>query len=116
MLSGKNNTQSILAGIVNGGYTYVFTSFEIVLFKKFKNNISDQSFFINYLCLLAIDKIHFVGKWGKNFRPQMYVKIEKVQKQIPCHIFLLRVLATLAKNILLKVMKKVGFLPNYRLM
>ena len=77
VLNGENNTRNVLAGIANGGYTHVFTSPEIALSKKFKSSVLDQSSFTNRLCLLAIDNIHLVEEWGKNFRP-MYAKIQKV--------------------------------------
>lgn len=41
VLNGKNNTQSILAGIANGGYTHVFTSPKIALSEKFKSSVLD---------------------------------------------------------------------------
>lgn len=115
VLNGENNMHSVFTGIANGNYTHVFTSSEIVFSKKFKNSILDQSYFTNPLYLLVIDKIHFVEEWGKNFR-SMYAEIEKVQKRILCYILLLGVSAILTKSICLKVVKKAGFLPNYRLM
>lgn len=94
MLNNKNNTWNILASIVNRGYIYVFTSLEIAFSKIFKNSILNQIFFIDCLCLLAIDKIYLIKKWGKNFH-SMYTKIEKVWNQIPYHVFLLKILAIL---------------------
>ncbi len=115
VLNGENNTQRVFADIASGGYIHVFTSQEIALSKKFKNSVLDDCSFTDHLCLLAIDEIHLVEEWNKNFRP-MYAKIEKVQKRIPCHVPLLRVSATLTKSIYSKVIEKAGFLPNYRLM
>lgn len=79
VLNRKNNMWNVLAGIANRGYTHVFTSSEIALSKKFKNNILNQSFFTNCLCLLVIDEIHLIEEQNKNFQ-SMYTKIEKVQK------------------------------------
>lgn len=115
VLNGENNMRNTFADIANGGYIHVFISPEIALSKKFKSSILDQNSFINCLCLLAIDELYLVEEWGKNFRP-MYAQLEKVWKQIPCHISLLGLLATLTKSIRLKVVKKAGFLPNYWLM
>lgn len=79
VLNGENNTQSVLADITNGGYTHFFTSLEIILSKKFKNNVLNDCFFIDYLCLLAIDEIYLIEEWDKNLQ-SIYTKIEKVQK------------------------------------
>lgn len=73
ILSGKNNNKRVLEDIARGGYTHVFTSPEIALSKKFKNCILDQTSFTDCLCLLAVDEIHLVEEWGKNFRP-MYAE------------------------------------------
>lgn len=111
MLNSKNNIQNVLAGIINKGYILVFSNPKIALSKKFKNSVLDQSSFTDHFCLLAIDRIYFVEECDKNFRI-IYAKIEKVQKQTSCHLFLLEVLAMLTKNIYLRVVKKVGFLRN----
>lgn len=114
VLNGENNTNSVLADIANGGYSHVFTSPEIALSKKFKQNILYRFLFPERLCLLAVDEIHLVGEWGKDFRP-MYAEIEKIRKRIPCHVPLLGVSATLTKNVRTRVVERAGFLPNYRL-
>lgn len=41
-------------------YIYVFTSLKIAISKKFKKYIFDQSSFIDYFYLLAIDEIHLI--------------------------------------------------------
>ena len=105
----------MLAEIANGGYSHVFTSPEIALSKKFKRGILDHSSFTDWLCLLAVDEIHLIEEWGKNFRP-MYAEIEKVWKRIPCHVPLHGVLATLTKSVRARVVEKAGFLSNYRLL
>ena len=115
VLNGENNNKRVLEDIAQGGYTHVFTSPEIALSKKFKNCILDQTSFTDRLCLLAVDEIHLVEEWGKNFRP-MYAEIEKVRKRIPCHVPLLGVSATLTKSVRSRVLEKAGFLPNYHLM
>lgn len=98
VLNGENSTNAVFIKVARGGYIHVFTSPEIAISKKFKKCVLDHSFFTNRLCLLAVDKIHLVEEWNKNFRP-IYVEIKKVRKKIPCHISLLGVLATLTKNI-----------------
>ena len=60
VLNSENNTRNVLASIANKGYTHVFTSPEISLSKKFKSSVLDESYFINCLCLLAIDEIHLI--------------------------------------------------------
>ena len=115
VLNGENNNKRVLEDIARGGYTHIFTSPEIALSKKFKNCILDQPSFTDRLCLLAVDEIHLVEEWGKNFRP-MYAEIEKVQKRIPCYVPLLGVSATLTKSVRTRVVEKAGFLPNYHLM
>ena len=77
VLNGENNINSMLAKIANGGYTHIFTSPEIALLKKFKQFILDHFSFIKRLYLLAVNEIHLVEKWGKDFR-LMYVEIEKI--------------------------------------
>lgn len=64
---GKNNNKQVLEDIAQGDYTHIFTSLEIAFSKKFKNYILDQPSFIDCLYLLAIDEIHLVEEWGKNF-------------------------------------------------
>lgn len=115
VLNRENNINSVLAEIANGRYSHVFTSSEIALLKKFKQNILNCSFFTKRLCLLAVDKIHLVKEWSKNFRP-MYAEIEKVQKRIPCHVLFLGVSAMLTKNVRQKVVERAGFPPNYWLL
>ena len=60
VLNRKNNNKCIFEDIVKGRYTHVFTNLKIALFKQFKNSVLDQTFFINYLTLLTIDKIYLV--------------------------------------------------------
>lgn len=98
VLNRVNNNKWVLENIAQRGYTYVFTGPEIVFSKKFKNCNLDQTSFTDCLYLLAVDKIHLVEEWGKNFRP-IYAKIEKVWKRIPYHVPLLGVLATLTKSV-----------------
>ena len=93
----------------------MFTSPEIAISKKFKKCILDHFSFTDRLCLLAVDEIHLVEEWGKNFRP-MYTEIGKIRKRIPCHVPLVGILATLTKSVRSRVMEKAGFLPNYRLL
>lgn len=45
--------------------------------KKFKKRILDYFSLTDYLYLLAVDKIHLVKDWGKNFC-LIYAKIEKI--------------------------------------
>lgn len=82
---------------------------------KFKKDVLDCHKFTKRLSLLAVDKIHFVDEWGANFRP-LYAEIKKVQKKIFCHIFLLKVSATLTAKVRSRVLNKAGFLSNYWLM
>lgn len=96
-------------------YTYVFTSPEIVISKKFKKCIFNHFSFTGCFYLLVVDEIHLVEEWGKNFC-LMYVKNEKIWKRIPCHVFLLGVSAMLTKSISSQVVEKAGFLPNYQLL
>ena len=96
ILNEENNTKPVLANIATGGYTHVFTSPEIAFSKKFKQSILDKPSFIDCLCLFAVDEIHLVKEWGQNFR-SIYAEIEKVRKQIFCHVPLLGVSATLIK-------------------
>ena len=77
VLNGDNNKETTQCKIARGNYTHVFTSPEIALSKKFKKNILHQHVFTDRLCLLAIDKIHLVEEWGKQFRP-LYAEIKKV--------------------------------------
>lgn len=46
----------------------------------------------------------------------MYAEIEKIQKKILYHIFLVSVSATLTKSIQSQVFEKIGFFSNYYLM
>lgn len=88
----------MLENIAQKNYIYIFTSLEIVFLKKFKNCILDQTFFINCLYLFIINEIHLIEEWDKNFQ-SIYAEIEKVQKRIPCYIFLLYISATLTKSV-----------------
>lgn len=115
VLNGDNNQENIQQAIAIGNYTHVFTNPEIALSKKFNKNILDQNVFTDRLYLLAVDEIHLVEEWGKQFRP-LYAEIEKVRKRIPAHIPLVGVSATMTPKIRAKVVSKAGFLPNYQLM
>lgn len=115
VLNRENNTNDILAEIVNREYSHIFTSPKTALSKKFKQNILDCSFFTKPLCLLALNEIDLVEEWGKNFWP-MYAEMKKVRKKIPCHVPFLEVSAMLTKNVRQKVVERAGFLPNYRLL
>lgn len=97
ILNRENNQKLIQDDITQENYINVFTSLEITLSKKFKKRIFDQNKFINRLCLLAIDEIHLVDEWERQFRP-LYAKIQKIQKQMPCHLPLLSVFAILTKK------------------
>ncbi len=59
-LTGKNNLKNVQQEIATGRYIHVFTSLEIALSKKFKQNILDNPSFINILDFIAIDEIHLV--------------------------------------------------------
>lgn len=115
VLNKEKNPNNVLAEIANGESTHIFTSLEIVLSKKFTQNILDRHFFTEHLCLIAIDEIYLIEEWGKDFRP-MYLEIEKIQKRIPCHVLLLGVSATLTKSVCTRVVEKADFLPNYYLL
>lgn len=111
----ENNNKRVLKDKAQGSYTHVFTSFEIAFSKKFKNYILDQTSFTDRLCLLTVDEIYLVMKWDKKFW-LMYAEIEKVQKRIPCHVFLLGISAKLTKIVQSWVFEKAGFFSNYHLM
>lgn len=98
--------------IAKGSYTHLFTSPEIALSKKFKANILDHSGFAQRISLLAIDEIHLIEEWGKNFRP-LYVEIEKIRTRIPPHVPLLGVSATLIKAKRLQILDKAGSREDY---
>lgn len=103
------------AEIANGEYTHMFTNSEIALSKKCKQFILVCFYFTKRLCLLAVDEIHLVEEWDKDFQP-MYMEIEKIQKRIPYHVLLLGVSVMLTKNAQIRVAEKAGFLPNYCLL
>lgn len=64
VLNGKNNQKHIQKEAAKGGYTHIFTSPEIALFKQFKKHVLDDTEFTDRLCLLAIDEIHLVDQWA----------------------------------------------------
>lgn len=59
-LTGENNQKHTQIQIATQGYTHLFTSLEIALSKKFKQNVLDNPVFKLWLSLLAIDEIHLV--------------------------------------------------------
>lgn len=83
------------------------------MLKKIKKKTLYQHFFSDYLYLLAIDKIHLVKKWDKQFC-FIYVEIEKVWKKILTEIFLINIFITLTLNFGTKMIKKVGFYVIYK--
>ena len=101
--------------IAKGSYTHLFTSPEIALLKKFKANILDNSTFAQWISLLAIDEIHLIEEWGKNFR-LLYAEIEKIKTRIPPYVPFLGMSATVTKTKRLQVLDKGGFRKNYQLM
>lgn len=84
-LTGENNQKAVQKSIRSQNYTYVFTSLEIALSKKFKANVLDHLRFSQHLSLLAIDEIHLVEEWDNSFQP-LYSKIQKVQKRVASHV------------------------------
>ena len=114
-LTGENNQKSIQEAIGRELYTYIFTSPEIALSKKFKLHVLDNPIFASRLSLLAIDKIHLVEEWGKGFRP-LYSEIEKICKQILTSVPILGVSVTITKSVRLHILSKAGFQDNYMLM
>lgn len=114
-LTGENNQKAVQQAIATEGYTHVFTSPEIALSKKFKANVLDNRCFSDRLSLLAIDEKYLVEEWSKSFRP-LYTEIDKVRKRMPNNVPLLGVSATLTKKMRLRILNKVGFRDNYRLM
>lgn len=76
-LTGENNQKPTQVDIATQPYTHIFTSPEIALSKKFKQNVLDDPLFASRLSLLAIDEIHLVEEWGKSFCP-LYAKINKI--------------------------------------
>lgn len=76
----------------------MFISLEIAISKRFKKCILHHFSFVDCLCLLAVNLIHLVKEWGKNFY-LIYPEIEKIQKRIPCHVPLLYESATLTKSV-----------------
>lgn len=88
VLNKKNNQKDMQLEIIKRYYTYIFTNPEIGLSKKFKKNVLDSFQFTDCLYLFAIDKIHLVKEWNKNFW-SLYTEIEKVLKIIPCHVLFL---------------------------
>lgn len=115
VLNGENNYKHIHKQVARGDYTYIFTSPEIVLLKKFNKNILDDTKFTRRLCLLAVDEIHLVDQWDQAFC-SLYAKIEKVWKKIPCYIPLLGISTTLTKQAQVCIFDKVEFKSDYRLM
>lgn len=79
VLNGENNQKSVFTRVTCRYYTHVFISPEIALFKKFEKYILDQQFFINRICLFAINEIHLVDKWGKIFAQYMW-KLKKFKR------------------------------------
>lgn len=98
--------------IVSQNYIHIFTSPKIALFKKFKANVLDHLRFTSRLNLLAMNKIYFIQEWGNTFWSP-YSKIEKVQKRVPTHVFLLGLSGTLTKNMRFCILYKAGFWDDY---
>lgn len=61
MLNGENNHKHIHKQVAKAATTYIFTSREIALLKKFKKNIFDNSIFTDKLYLFLVDKINLVS-------------------------------------------------------
>lgn len=59
-LIGENNNKAVWQAITRQNYTNVFTNSEIVLSKRFKANVLDDSQFASRLSLLAIDEIYLI--------------------------------------------------------
>lgn len=101
--------------IANRSYTYLFTSFKIVLSKKFKANFFDYIGFAQQIFLLAINKIYLIKKCSKSFQP-LYAKIEKIRIRILPYILLLSISAMLIKAKQLQIFDINEFYDNYILM
>lgn len=77
IFNGENSSNSMFIDVSKRKYTHIFTSPEIAVSKKFKKYILDQSFFANHFCLLAVDEILLIEKWGNNFC-LIYTEIDKI--------------------------------------
>lgn len=115
ILTDKNNQKNMQRKIANENYTHVFISPKIALSKKFKENVLNNPSFMACLSLLPIDEIHLVEQWGKNFW-LFYAEIKKICKKISCQVSLLGISATLVPKLITKVLDKLGFFPDYKLM
>lgn len=60
ILNRENNINNIFAKIANKRYSHIFTSLEIALSKKLKQNILDFFFFTKHLYLFAVNEIYLV--------------------------------------------------------
>lgn len=67
VLNGKNNYKYIYRQVVKKDYIYIFTSFKIAFLKKFKKNILDNSKFMDWLHILAIDKTYLINPWSQDY-------------------------------------------------
>ena len=108
VLNGDTNTPGNRGNICRGQYTHILTSPEIALSTEFDREILRYPEFSNRISLLAVDELHLVQHWGKQFRPD-YMNIAVIRKRLPADVPMLGATATMNPRLLEEIIASTGF-------
>ena len=108
VLNGETNSKANREIIRVGQYTHILTSPEIAISVDFNRDILRDPGFSSRIALFAVDELHLVQQWGREFRPD-YMNIAIIRKRMPANVPMLGVTATMNPKLLKEIVKSAGF-------
>ncbi|THU82780.1 hypothetical protein K435DRAFT_871986 [Dendrothele bispora CBS 962.96] len=95
----------VIKGIVKGDYQVVIISPEMLLSKRFVDEVLRKPEFTRRVLALVVDEAHVISHWGSGFRKK-YGELGMVRAFLPKHTFVVALSATLPRRVRWDVMKK----------
>ena len=108
VLNGDTNSKANREMIRHGQYTHILTSPEIAVTEEFNREVLRDSGFSSRIVLLAVDELHLVEHWGREFRPD-YMNIAVIRSRMPANVPMLGVTATMNPRLLGEITASAGF-------
>ena len=108
VLNGDTNSRANRERIRRGQYTHILTSPEIAITSEFNREVLRDSYFSSRIVLFAVDELHLVEHWGREFRPD-YMNIAVIRSRMPANVPLLGVTATMNPRLLGEITASAGF-------
>ncbi|THU88253.1 hypothetical protein K435DRAFT_866442 [Dendrothele bispora CBS 962.96] len=95
----------VIKGIVKGDYQVVIISPEMLLSKRFVDEVLRKPEFTRRVLALVVDEAHVISHWGSGFQKK-YGELGMVRAFLPKHTFVVALSATLPRRVRRDVMKK----------